>query len=177
MSKIYKSKSSQSSSSSSSSEISEDSSSISSYSSFSSNSKSQEKHKSIHKKEKKSEKSKHKKKGCINVRIITPEEILKKTKEEERFINPNMINCQDLRELIEKKEDNNMNEIKNNEKIWNSLFIKNFGSYKTFENKLTNSVSIHRKRILRYLENKKKTNFKKGDKSIAYPIKRKKKKK
>ena len=117
------------------------------------------------------------KKGCINVRIITPEEILKKNKEGERFINPNMVNCQDLRELVEKKEDSKENEEekKNNEKMWNSLFIKNFGSNKTSENKLNNSVNTHRKRIMRYLETKKKSNFKKGDKSVAYPIKRKKK--
>ena len=88
-----------------------------------------------------------------------------------------MIHCQDLRELIEEKDESKENEeeMKKNEKIWNSLFIKNFGSNKTSENKLTNSVTTHRKRILRYLESKKKTNFKKGDKSVAYPIKRKKK--
>ena len=118
------------------------------------------------------------KKGCNNVRIITPEEIVNKNKEESRFINPYMINCQDLRELIESKEDikKNREEIEKNEKIWNSLFIKNFGSNRTFENKLTNSVTTHKKRILRYLENKKKTTFRKGDKSVAYPIQRKKKK-
>ena len=177
MVKKYKSKSK----SSISSEISSDSSSSFSSSSSSSSSSLEsiksKKNKNKPKKEKNFHKTKKVNKGCVNVRIITPEEILKKTKEEERFINPNMIHCQDLRELIEKKDETKENEeeMKKNEKIWNSLFIKNFGSNKTSENKLTNSVTTHRKRILRYLESKKKTNFKKGDKSVAYPIKRKKK--
>ncbi len=129
-------------------------------------------------KKKKKDKDKTKKKGCVNVRIITPEEILCKNREQERFVNPRMKDCQDLRQLLEKKEythedkikekEEDINRLKDNERIWNSLFVKSFVSKRTFDNKLSNSVAIHKKRILRYLENKRR-NFKRGDKSVAYP--------